>query len=484
MNTEIDNDFPFMNPSMRCQPLITQSTIQYHHEPYENTDSYFGILTINMRGEVPATSKKQHFIFSIDCSGSMSDICNDSRTKMQHILHTVVNILRIFANTYEGQMTVTINAFDDSVKNIISNTVVTKENINELLKLVNDIYPMGLTNIGDVLNDVYTNVLQIDKKEYDITHILLTDGQITSGIFDPNDMKIPDCKNIYIGYGSNHDSYLLTNLASKNQTDEYKFIDALEKAGFVYGELLQNLLYKSYDQVTIEVENCEIYDYNTNMWSNKLFVGDLVSEQKKIYHVRSLQPSVSLVHIIGRKLHKTRMFEVLPDEPEHIYDSRYVRLFNSLLTDLTQYIYRQKAQELLYEARQRQNLNADIVNIVADVAAAVEEQREATNTMKQKLKDLFDTIQKYMDEKGQQTNKLLKTICDDLYIAYETYGHHDGFMFTVARQISQGRQETYSCNRIETVDVMYQVSDNIDTPYLTQGVLEMMREVSATPNLY
>ncbi len=473
----IDPDFPFMVPSMRCQPLIDCATLRFHSELYDNAN-YFGILSINMRGEVLATNKKQYFIFSIDCSGSMSDKCNDSRTKMQHILHTVVNIIKIFANTYENQITITVNAFDDTVKNIINNTVVTKENVESLLnKITTSIYPMGLTNIADSLQSASNIVSNINQLEYDVTHILLTDGDITSGVSNADEMSIPQCKNVYIGYGSDHDAYLLANLASKNCSDEYKFIDVLEKAGFVYGELLQNILYKSYDKVTIDIDNGEIYDYNKNAWTKRLFVGDLVSEQKKIYHVRSTQPHASLVHISGRKLHKTRMFEVLPENPELIYEVKFVTLSNASPIDLTQYIYRQKAQELLYEARQEQHKIRSL-DVSDTLGIWNRHHKLESHPIKNKLKELFDTIRKYMVEKEQEDNKLLKSICDDLYIAYETYGREDGFMFTVARQTSQGRQETYSCNRIETVDLMYQLSDNIDTPYLTQGVLTMMREVS------
>ena len=49
--------------------------------------------------------------------------------------------------------------------------------------------------------------------------------------------------NIFVGFGQTHDNVLLKNyLHSKG---EYYFIESLENAGMVYGEVLYNSIYES-----------------------------------------------------------------------------------------------------------------------------------------------------------------------------------------------------------------------------------------------
>ena len=73
------------------------SKIDYKIGDLPIQDSTFGIL--NMKANpVPVTTRSQDFVFSIDNSGSMSDLCSDGRTKMRHILHTLKIIINYIKN--------------------------------------------------------------------------------------------------------------------------------------------------------------------------------------------------------------------------------------------------------------------------------------------------------------------------------------------------------------------------------------------------
>ena len=52
------------------------------------SDAKFGILNLTALS-LPMSQEVHEFIFMVDRSGSMSDICSDGRDKMQHILHTL-----------------------------------------------------------------------------------------------------------------------------------------------------------------------------------------------------------------------------------------------------------------------------------------------------------------------------------------------------------------------------------------------------------
>ena len=67
-------------------------------------------------------------------------------------------------------------------------------------------------------------------------------------IFHLKDIKIlkesvsDDFENIFIGFGLEHDSYLLNQLA-ETKKGEYRFIDKLENTCLVYGEVVHNMLH-------------------------------------------------------------------------------------------------------------------------------------------------------------------------------------------------------------------------------------------------
>jgi hypothetical protein len=74
----------------------------------------FGLLSLKAIS-CPLTEVEQDFMFQIDCSGSMSDICSDDRSKMQHILHTLKNMILYFKENPSLNVYVTIHAFDDNI---------------------------------------------------------------------------------------------------------------------------------------------------------------------------------------------------------------------------------------------------------------------------------------------------------------------------------------------------------------------------------
>jgi hypothetical protein len=84
-------------------PLFTSQTLQFESKPVDPvlvpisniTDAKFGILNLTAVS-TPLSDRTQEFVFMVDCSGSMSDGCADGRTKMQHIVHTIKNMLLYF----------------------------------------------------------------------------------------------------------------------------------------------------------------------------------------------------------------------------------------------------------------------------------------------------------------------------------------------------------------------------------------------------
>ena len=65
--------------------------------PIQLSEPKFGILNLKTASVPLLEQDMEHeIIFMVDCSGSMSDTCSDGRSKMQHIVHTLKNMILYF----------------------------------------------------------------------------------------------------------------------------------------------------------------------------------------------------------------------------------------------------------------------------------------------------------------------------------------------------------------------------------------------------
>ena len=126
ITTLLNNSELFVEKSLQFQ----SENINTEQIPLPITDAKFGILKLNAVS-VPVSQCEQEFIFMIDCSGSMSDMCYDGRNKMQHIVHTLKNMILYFKENSNIKVNITIHAFDDNIYKIVDRTEINSDNIDE-----------------------------------------------------------------------------------------------------------------------------------------------------------------------------------------------------------------------------------------------------------------------------------------------------------------------------------------------------------------
>ena len=469
------NQTIFRSPSRASEPIIQTAIINFHDTrvavpdcliPHHNLEERFGIVSINVRDEIPIIPEVL-FQYTVDCSGSMSERCADGRSKMAHIIHTIENMIRIFHKKTGSKISIRIQSFDSKVY-VNIDTIEdlgqkTQEEIEAIILKVHQITPQGSTNIEKALKatTIYLDQYIKDHPSARVAHLLLTDGEITDGSSDKTYLKTLVSNvypNIFMGYGLHHDNVLLTSLASTGLHNEYRLVDNLEKAGLVYGEVIHQLLYPALEDVTLKAESCEIYNYATNTWTTSLDVGHLVGEQQKIYQIRTITPKEALIAIYGRTIHRTKQFEVLTNDI--IFQTHALPVPQALdPCDLTNYLFRQKTQELLFATKEllerQHNLDYKLDDPFDKYAALYkepeaktqdkfEEFRKQKAELKQKMKDFFKIMLDYIEAHSLKSDAFLKTLCDDVYIAIKSFDTAHGLMYTAARQTSQGRQQTYS----------------------------------------
>lgn len=442
--------------------LIQSYSISFH-----NDNSDFGVLSFTLTNKplTPINKRHIHFVFNIDHSGSMDDECKDGRTKMRHIIYTLENIIKVChekASDKQNNICVSIymQLFDEVVTPIITDmNSITDYKVDQLIKIIRKITPRGSTNIGEALDVSRDHIEEYAKTNAntncEIVHILLTDGEVTSGAFDKHVLKaklpnLAKCSHIFIGYGKTHDSNLLSYLASVKQ-GQYCIVDILENAGLVYGEIIHGILYKVLDNVTLTIinNNTLIYNYLTNEWTRQLILDPLSSEQRKDFQIKCIDKSECNIVLQG-------------NNGVNLYTYTFAtNKTNIVIEDLTKYIFRQKTQELLYKSREMEQHTASSKNNDDfDFATPVKRrgkrgiERKDDIPLKSDLKLLHKEILNYIKNTNTKDIKFLTNLADDIYICYKTIGTNYGSMFTYARQTSQGKQQTYTCSSIHELEII------------------------------
>jgi hypothetical protein len=504
----VSDETIFRSPSRASEPIIQRAIINFHDNrvavpdcliPHHNLEEKFGILDILMRNEIPSI-KDILFHYTVDCSGSMSVLCSDGRSKMEHIVHTIENMIRIFHKKAGSKISIRIQSFDSStyvnVDTIEDLGNKSQEEIEAIILKVRQIIPQGSTNIENALKvtTAYLDKYIKDHPTTHVAHLFLTDGEITDGSDDKAYLKTlvsNTYPNIFMGYGLDHDNILLTSLASTGLHNEYRLVDNLEKAGLVYGEVIHQLLYTALEDVTLKAEHCEIYDYTTNTWTTSLDIGHLVGEQQKTYQIRTITPKDAIIAIYGRSIHQTKDKEVISNDI--IFQTHAIPVPQTLEPcNLTNYLFRQKTQEFLFATRELLERPKDVDEVISDpfgkyLAACMlhtEESdtlKEAKNKLKtlqkqkdelkKNMKDFFKILLNHIETNNLKKDAFLKTLCDDIYIAIKSFDTEHGLMYAAARQTSQGRQQTYSCKPSTQEELIPDINIDNDLPPLMPPTL-------------
>jgi len=497
-------------------PEYTNSLSLFHSGSNPNNtahlDERFGVLNVYPKSATTSTSpivaggggesgKPVHWdiLFSMDHSGSMDDICKDGKSKMQHSLHTLKNILILFTKTTDrGEFHVYLQIFDDSVTKVFGFTHIHIGNIDSILHTLDEIHSCNCTNLLYPLESAQDVFLERKTQfpTHKQMHIMLTDGEDTFG----NTIKtlLPALKlfsdtntrNIFIGYGDTHNSILLETMANSSDKNEYRFIDKYESAGLVYGEIIHDIMYMSTDTFTIEATNGIFYDWKTNEWKSSISLGGLSCNRNYTIHFKVSDPTMPFEVKFGYTLlDNSDIFHyqnIMAPSPEI---SKFIA--NNMIQNLSKYIFRQHVLELMYKVKTLNQSNDDRPTYDSDSESDddtnihIEESQteddlfmhalnihlealpklsiEKSNKYKLKLKMTFKLMKRYIIENEYEDNVFWKVLLDDIYITYRTINSAYSHMFASARQTSQGRQYSYNVNNLDMIDEEFFEEENEGT---------------------
>ena len=322
-----------------------------------------------------------HWLINVDRSASMMDICPDGKTKIDHLKHTLQNMMTYFVGLKEENVrltqSLTMMMFDHEMETICKELVIDKELANQKMEnIINKIEPRGATNIEAALDAAAGHIKTIVSapdydKTHQIAHIFMSDGNVTAGNGNNAYLKeklnvlpeiYPDfiAANTFIGFGNQHDAKLLKTLGDIPK-GEYYFIDSIENAGMVYGEVLYNSLFEHLNKITIRVENGEIYNYKTDSWETELKVPMIASGQTRTWHIQK-----TTIHqyenddVESQSSASSSSSVEIIDSPTLVYltgqeagsDEFYYSMVTATYPDtfdklVEKYLWRQKTQEMM-----------------------------------------------------------------------------------------------------------------------------------------
>ena len=390
----------------------------------------FGVLTVKA-GIATITQLPVFVLFTIDKTDSMSEIDARGFTKIHYVKETFKKMVD-FISKKNAPIYIRVHTFNTSVQVIIETVLVTPENAEEISQKIANITTKDSTAIDCAIqaaNEAMLDYINANPT-HSVHHVFMTDGEATSGLMIHSllaEMVVESFPNTFIGFGENHNADLLRKMSDRNLAN-YSLVDNNENTGLVYGDIIHGLLYPAVKDLTMHIDGGLIYDWKTNQWVSDISEPILVSESTRTYHVKTMEPESVSIEFRGICANDPSSTVQLLDTAFKLPDleSMETGTIASSATDLSKHIFRQATQELMFEARTVDRSNQNHLSQIKD-----------------KMSDLFRKLRVYIRESDLEGDTMLKQLCDDLYITHRTIGTRNGRMFTLARQVTQGRQQSH-----------------------------------------
>ena len=445
--------------SSPSSPSSSSSVITFTHKLLQNEKETatelshnFGISTIKV-GTTELLNKKYHIVITFDRSGSMSYV-------MGEVKHTIKNMLNYLCEV-ECDICITIMFFDNELNILEKNIHLTDETKNEMMVQIEKLDSRGMTNF----EKPFQKITELYMDDMQNIHIFMTDGNPNEGktttdqLYDILDKRY---EHNFMGFGVGHNEQMLYALTEKTNGNYY-FIDSIENAGMIYGEVLNKILYRRFENITYSTDEknaIEFYNYKTNEWSNTYVVGSAGSEDTFTTHFRFLWdiPYESLpltFNVTYNDLISSTTTPIIHTSniTEQEYHPNVEIPADMRNVDVEKYYYRQLVLEKMFVVNKTNNQTTS-----QSMSLLQTNSTTPTTNHSDKIETLFNKIKTFMEVKELTEDLFMKQLLDDLSILFRSQRNPTMSAYGLARHIGQGAQRAYNVVNMAPQNIQNQMN--------------------------
>ena len=468
-------------------------------------------------------NKNYNWMFISDKSGSMDIVeGKEKRTRLDNLKDTLIRIIEYLYNQAKNEsMThdIWLLEFDSEVKR---KKIFIDENTDckEIIDYIKQIEANGMTDISKALN--VAKSLKFDNNELKTTVALMSDGEATAGIQDPDLLKIKlaellentqiNCQ--LIGYSADHCYALMQKLNKLNRTD-YHCISSIESSSCVYADMMHSVMYETGKNITMTINGGLIYNFKTNTWVSSLLINQFISGSNKSWIFKKTTDDIE-INIKGEFYYNDKWSEKTFTQSKIEYPEKN----NDL--EVEKYVLRQKTQVLMAESKKiKQSSNLDNFNnnyqsvpnpnkrnspfmlpprapkkLRQRTAPVSNKNTESSNIiidncftkkdiLEAKLKKHLELLKEFMKNNGDD-DQFITTLCDDIIITIRALNASNGIAYILSRETSQGLQRGYNQTDLtdlednnNSYDFNHNLSNAITSPYCSQSAAQMIRSITS-----
>jgi uncharacterized protein YegL len=229
-----------------------------------------------LKGKTRHTRQPVHMILLVDTSGSME---SDSK------LASVQKSINLLTSLLTSDDRISLITFADSASIVLSKVIPSPEQRQALLYRVESLKADGSTNMsaGILLGHGLVESSDSGRKQ---GIILLTDGHANMGVMRPEKIDellqhllttTPGVSFTTVGYGSDHNTNLLTQMA-KTGGGAYNVVNTLEDVATVFGDILGGLVSVSVQCVSVELPSGAQAMTSFKNANGSISIGDLYAD--------------------------------------------------------------------------------------------------------------------------------------------------------------------------------------------------------------